>query len=192
MKQFETRPLTLADKPQVDFLINENFTTVIDFSDRKFKHFTEKKGFNLFKQRTIEKQLSVAYYDSPYKTFGSFYNGELVSFVVIKIINNDWVLMNLKAKKTSINRLRETMVFMFKTVLELGLRDYYCAIAEYRNEKFISWFERFIPEYHKLYDAQILEKISAETFTDYSYETDYIGYKTPLVNILSKKMTLKN
>lgn len=191
MIQFETRQLTIADKHQVDNIINENFTTVIDFSDKKFKHFTEKNGFEMFKQRTLKTQLNDIYYDFPYKTFGSFHNGELVSFVVIKIVNKDWVLLNLKTKKTSINRLRETMVFMFKTVLELGLQDYYCAIAEYRNEKFISWFERFIPEYHKLYDAQILETILAETFTDNSYEKDCIGYKTPLVNILSKKMIIK-
>ncbi len=196
---FETRQLNLGDYDQIVQLIDERFATTVEFSRIKkkaFGHFDE-EGFADFKAKFMEKWCKVIrekYVEGvTHKLFGSFTDQKLMSMVGLRLVNDHaWVLSNLKAKNVPVSEtgLQQTMSMLYQHAKDIGLKEYYCGLAEYRYEKFQIFMRRLVPEYYNEYTGEILGVIPAGQQSDNDFWWGIIGRVPPVVNTLIKKMTL--
>lgn len=198
----ETRRLERGDYNQVCDLLDDRFSTLVEYDKVKHKNFVhmEEDGFDEFKLRTLKglKETAFNFYLNPkqpgHRILGSFdENGRLMCGIAWEILSDtEWFWHNIKARECKDNGVKETTTELFTRVKQLGLNTFYLYIAEYRQQKFKKWLTKLAPDLYGEYERTTLEVIPAGSFKiNLDIPEGRFGRHLPLVNLVHNKLTLK-
>jgi hypothetical protein len=196
----ETRLLNDNDYEQVMEMIEERFSTVVEYDKARKKNFIKLDESTLgdFRRNSLVRWRGIIadYYlkGVTHKIFGSFHKGQLMSMVGMRLVfENAWVLSNLKAKDVPLSQtgLKQTMTALYQHVKELGLKEYYCCVANYRYRKFQIMMRRLVPEYYNEYEDEVVSVVPAGEQPTVDFWWGMMGRRRAPVDVAIKKMRLK-